>query len=508
MSLLNGCQTNAAILEALRKSGNSLNLQSLPEMRDYVKRIGYPVAALDTLNIIHIAGTKGKGSTSAFCDSILRRFRVRVDGESRPVKTGLFTSPHLVEVRERIRINGTPISKDTFAKNFYHVWDSFENAGIKEKPGYFRFLYLVACQTFFEEKVDFTVIECGVGGEYDATNIIQRPLVCAITTLGMDHCNLLGHTIQEIAWHKAGIIKRGVGVVVSRQVEEAMEVIKARAKEKEEGREVGDDVGSEKKECSEVNVYSVTHEEETKLHSIRLGIAGAHQNINAAVAKRVCEEIVKRVAEGNVRTLRKRDGFDGNAIMVVEGTEEDVLEGLRTASWPGRSQTLVNPRYPKITWMLDGAHTPESLQVCADWFKDTIKEEESMPSTRNALLFNCTGGRDAKELLRALADIQDVIPFDKVMFCTNDVLSTSNPDATNHTVQKDTSLTVQTANKEAWLNLVPGSEDKIELHQSIDAAVFSLDKWSRTQSMQCRILVTGSLHLIGGFLTFVGAEVQ
>ena len=90
VSLLNGCQTNAAILEALRKSGNSLNLQSLPEMRDYVKRIGYPVAALDTLNIIHIAGTKGKGSTSAFCDSILRRFRVRVDGESRPVKTGEF----------------------------------------------------------------------------------------------------------------------------------------------------------------------------------------------------------------------------------------------------------------------------------------------------------------------------------------------------------------------------------------------------------------------------------
>ncbi|KAJ1561120.1 Folylpolyglutamate synthetase, partial [Cladochytrium tenue] len=166
VAALNSCQTSAAILEEIRRSGNLLNLRSIPEMREYLACIGYKMSDLDSLNIIHIAGTKGKGSTSAMCDSILRQCSVRdASGANptRPLRTGLFTSPHLVEVRERIRIDGAPLSRVDFARHFGHVWSSFEAAPStvdspfatrkgNDKPNYFRFLFLVACRAFLEEK--------------------------------------------------------------------------------------------------------------------------------------------------------------------------------------------------------------------------------------------------------------------------------------------------------------------------------------------------------------------
>jgi folylpolyglutamate synthase len=142
----------------------------------------------------------------------------------------LFTSPHLVAVRERIRINGAPISEALFAKYSQDVWERLEatkeealaeieasnkdaKAALRntrehpDKPIYFRYLTLVALHAFIQEKVDCAILEVGVGGEYDSTNIIEKPIVCGITALGLDHVSVLGNTIDQIAWHKAGIIK-------------------------------------------------------------------------------------------------------------------------------------------------------------------------------------------------------------------------------------------------------------------------------------------------------------
>ena len=121
---LNSLQSNAATLEALKSKGPILNQQSLPEMRDYLHRIGYSATDLNSLKVIHVAGTKGKGSTSAFCDSILRQMP--------SIKVGLYTSPHLIQVRERIRINGIPISNDLFVKYFYQVWDRLESTLVRD----------------------------------------------------------------------------------------------------------------------------------------------------------------------------------------------------------------------------------------------------------------------------------------------------------------------------------------------------------------------------------------
>ncbi|KAJ3336888.1 Folylpolyglutamate synthetase [Gonapodya sp. JEL0774] len=224
IELLNTSQTNAALLVDLSRLGKAMNEQSLPEMRQFLGRIGYKPTDLNKLNIIHIAGTKGKGSTCAFVDSILRHAEFPVDGPSttnmtdqsnnRHPKVGMYTSPHLIEVRERIKLDGRSISRELFAHYFFEVVDRLESTKIAPDgttrvaiPQYFRMLTLVAFHAFMQENVDFLVLEVGVGGEYDATNVIENPVVCGITALGYDHQNVLGDTLEEIAWNKAGIFK-------------------------------------------------------------------------------------------------------------------------------------------------------------------------------------------------------------------------------------------------------------------------------------------------------------
>jgi len=171
-------------------------------MRSFTERAGVKMEDLDKLSIIHISGTKGKGSTCAFCESILRH---------KGLKTGFYSSPHLMEVRERIRINGKPLPKEKFAKYFFDCWDNLCNngdgQGKADMPAYFRFLTLMSFHVFLQEKVDVAVIEVGIGGAYDSTNIIRKPVVCGVTSLGMDHVITLGGTLESIAWQKAGIFK-------------------------------------------------------------------------------------------------------------------------------------------------------------------------------------------------------------------------------------------------------------------------------------------------------------
>jgi folylpolyglutamate synthase len=171
---LNSLQSNAALLEQLRKAGPRMNERSLPEMRQFFRRIGYEPKDFDKLNLIHVTGTKGKGSTSALAQSTLHHY-------DNNIKTGLFTSPHLVAVRERIRINGVPISEALFAKYSQDVWERLEatkEEAIKamnlseqdtkkalrntrehpDKPIYFRYLTLVALHAFIEEKVRLEIL--------------------------------------------------------------------------------------------------------------------------------------------------------------------------------------------------------------------------------------------------------------------------------------------------------------------------------------------------------------
>lgn len=222
---LNSLQSNVALLQQTQEKApvERREAEKIAEMRECWENLGYSLEELDRLNIIHVTGTKGKGSTCAFASSILQSL-------GKGLKVGLYTSPHLVHVRERIRINGIPISEESFTKYFYQVWDGFNATSLdSKKPYYFRFLTLMAFKAFLKEGVDVAIIEVGIGGRYDCTNILKTPVVCGITSLGLDHQKILGDALEQIAYQKAGIIKSGIETVVSLQPKSALKVIEEEA---------------------------------------------------------------------------------------------------------------------------------------------------------------------------------------------------------------------------------------------------------------------------------------
>ncbi|GBE79526.1 Folylpolyglutamate synthase [Sparassis crispa] len=457
----------------------------MPEMIEYLGRIGY-TANLNKLNIIHITGTKGKGSTSAFTDSILRHAVPHW-------KIGLYTSPHLVAVRERIRINGEPISEEDFTRVFYEVWDRLDsndvraNPNTSPKPAYFRFMTLVAFHAFLSLKVDATILEVGVGGRYDSTNIVPRPVVTGISSLGLDHTAVLGKTIEEIAWQKGGIYKEGVPALTMEQPEEGMQVLQQQARDLK---------------ASEFTVVSST----PGLSIIKLGLAGAHQYQNANLAVHLAKVFLRE------KTSTK----------VEAGLPESFVTALKATKWPGRCQTVPDLQNTDITWFLDGAHTVESLQCSMQWF---VTPEVALSSTGfslRILVFNCTHGRSAKSLLRSIVtnvaaqlqlhDRQDDpgMFFDHVIFCTNVTYEDGGfkGDLTAVSISTDELLHLTTQHElaSAWSSLVPTySSDHVHVLPSIQHAV-NLVRHLQTETTAAHVdvLVAGSLHLVGGMIEVAG----
>ncbi|KAL2558062.1 Folylpolyglutamate synthase [Forsythia ovata] len=188
---------------------------------DYIKILELE-EPIKEMNIIHVAGTKGKGSTCTFTESILRNCGFH---------TGLFTSPHLIDVRERFQLDGADICKEKFLTYFWWCWNRLKERTSDEvpMPTYFRFLALLAFKIFAAEKVDVAILEVGLGGKFDATNVVENPIVCGITSLGYDHMEILGNTLGQIAGEKAGIFKHGVPAFTVPQPEEAMCVLEEKA---------------------------------------------------------------------------------------------------------------------------------------------------------------------------------------------------------------------------------------------------------------------------------------
>jgi dihydrofolate synthase/folylpolyglutamate synthase len=194
-----------AYLGQARRFGMKLGLEPMHQL---ARALGSPH---DRLRFIHIAGTNGKGSTAAFCESCLRAAGFRV---------GLYTSPHLVSVRERIQVNRSLISEADFGEGMEIV----RSAAGTQEPTFFELMTALALWYFGREKVDWVVWETGLGGRLDATNIVQ-PEVCIITNIGLDHQQYLGGTLAEIAAEKAGIIKSHVPVVTAVEIGEASDII-------------------------------------------------------------------------------------------------------------------------------------------------------------------------------------------------------------------------------------------------------------------------------------------
>jgi folylpolyglutamate synthase/dihydrofolate synthase len=283
---------------------------------------------------VHVAGTKGKGTVCAYVDSILSFYR---KSHGIPKKVGLFTSPHLVSVRERIRINSEPISAPLFAKYFFEIWDLLESSAQAlsvdptVKPVYFRYLTLMSLYVFLKEGVDVAVYEVGLGGEYDCTNTIERPAAIGISTLGIDHVFLLGDSVDKIAWHKAGIMKAGSPAFSTEQAPEAMEVVKSRAHEK----------------GVDVKVVQIN----PALQNVKIKPGADFQRRNASLAIALADTVLRKI--------------DPSFSLPEKSLPKEFVDGLEQVVWRGRFETKVDGN---IRWYLDGAHTADSLIEAALWF--------------------------------------------------------------------------------------------------------------------------------------------
>lgn len=201
--------------------GNSAGKRrDLSAIRALLNELGNPQ---DKIKVIHIAGTNGKGSTANYIANTL----------AKTSKCGLFTSPYMVEINEEVQINGKAITDKEFFSYIDLIKPVCEKLDKRElKNTYFEVMTALMYKYFYDKKVDVCVVETGLGGRLDSTNIVKKPLATIITTISMDHTNILGDTIEEIAWNKAGIIKKNVPVFIYPQVKEAFDVILKEANEK------------------------------------------------------------------------------------------------------------------------------------------------------------------------------------------------------------------------------------------------------------------------------------
>ncbi|KAJ9524029.1 hypothetical protein QJQ45_022482 [Haematococcus lacustris] len=406
----------------------------------YLERVGL-AEDLRKLKVIHVAGTKGKvggrGSTCALVEGVLRRCGYR---------TGLFTSPHLVDVRERIRIAGQMVSKQVFEEQFWDCHRRLAAAATPEVgvPGYFRFLTLLALRVFVAEQVDVVVLEVGIGGRLDATNIIPHPLVCGVTSLGFDHMEMLGDTLPKIAREKAGIFKPGRPAFTVWQPADALEALQ----------EVAQRVGTPLQLALDLDSWR--HAAPAEGHSegeagsplgpVAVGLGGEHQRLNAGLAVQLCLAAEQQqLAAGEAA----RGAAERVALLQQGRLPAAYAQGLAETEWPGRSQVLHDPELlpppssdpglggarpeaaaaaahspgcgavSRLSLFIDGAHTPESMVTCADWFAAASATSPETPAhtagsahpptpdpaveVERVLLFNCMKERDPGVLLPALA---------------------------------------------------------------------------------------------------------
>lgn len=333
-------------LFSLERFGIKLGLDNI---RTILAALGHPERAWQS---IHIAGTNGKGSVAAMVERGLR---------AAGLKTGRYTSPHLDRIEERVAINGTAIDSATFESVTAHVFDVIDASTaigeLKVPPTFFEVSTAIAFEIFKRAAVDVAVVEVGLGGRFDATNVLT-PTITAITSIAFDHEKHLGHTLSEIAFEKAGIAKPGVPLVIGRlPPEAAARIVKV-------AREV---------EAPVFDAHATTTDR--KYPPLRLALPGRHQLENAAVAVAILERW---------------------STLVSHVSTEAIVTGLTDCEWPARLEWLRVP--PNGELLIDAAHNPAGATALASYLQD-------MGRKKLPIVFAAMADKDLTNMIGALAPI-------------------------------------------------------------------------------------------------------
>ena len=386
-------------------------------------------------------------------------------------------------------INNEPISEELFAKCFWEIWDRLDSTNsarsMDSEPVYFHYLTLMALHCLVQEKVGSAVIECGIGGEYDTTNILNRPTVTGVTSLGMDHESMLGDTIESIAWHKGGIFKKDVLAFTVPQPEKALQVLHDRAKAKGSGLHV-------------VELHSA-------LVYIRLGLQGDFQKVNASLAIAVSAQHLQRLGYSSIPSP-----LDHNSAL-----PQEFITGLESARLDGRCDMRPDTKVDSLTWYMDGGHTLESIEVAGRWFANAISQPSiSETETMRVLIFN-QQTRDASTLAGQLhatlaTALTDAHPFKHAIFSTNITYKEAGYKADLVSMNKNKhdvdSLVVQQGLAKTWDGIDPDAQ--VHVVSTIEEAVARAREISENAEGKVEVLVTGSMHLVGGLIDVLESEVE
>ena len=339
---------------------------TLEHTKTFLKRLGNP--AVDR-KIVHVAGTNGKGSVCAYLQAILM-----AEGK----RTGFFTSPHLVSVNERIRVDNIQIDNETFLKVFRKVLKIVRQMvedGI-EHPSYFEFLFGMGMTAFAETDVEYIILETGLGGRLDATNAIDNPALAIITSISLDHTAILGDTIEKIAGEKAGIIKPGVPVFFDGSSKKAAEVIKAKASE------LGvscREVTKNAYEIQEVHRKYIAFSRRSAYDKdviFQVPMCGCYQAMNAELALEASEYLLA-----------------GEEIHM-----DRLKEALAELHWEGRMERVG----AHIT--VDGAHNPGAMEA----FVESVKALDESERGEMVLLFSAVSDKKYDQMIEYLCENLDV----------------------------------------------------------------------------------------------------
>ena len=339
---------------------------TLEHTKMFLKRLGNPAA---DRKIVHVAGTNGKGSVCAYLQAILM-----AEGK----RTGFFTSPHLVSVNERIRVDNIQIDNETFLKVFRKVLKIVRQMvedGI-EHPSYFEFLFGMGMTAFAETDVEYIILETGLGGRLDATNAIDNPALAIITSISLDHTAILGDTIEKIAGEKAGIIKPGVPVFFDGSSKKAAEVIKAKASE------LGvscREVTKNAYEIQEVHRKYIAFSRRSAYDKdviFQVPMCGCYQAMNAELALEASEYLL---AGEEIHMDRWK-------------------EALAALHWEGRMERVG----AHIT--VDGAHNPGAMEA----FVESVKALDESERGEMVLLFSAVSDKKYDQMIEYLCENLDV----------------------------------------------------------------------------------------------------
>jgi len=308
------------------KFGSKLGLENITFLLELMDK------PHENLKVIHVAGTNGKGSTCSFISAVLMEQGYRV---------GLYTSPYLEEFTERIRINGVNIPKEQLADITAYVQDKVEKMIVlgKNHPTEFEIVTAIGFEYFKREKIDFLVLEVGLGGRGDSTNVITSPLVSVITPIDYDHMEYLGDTLAKISYEKAGIIKEGCLVVAYPQQKEAMDVIRGVCYEKNANLRI---ISIKDIEIIRQDIHNQLFNLrvlDTDFENLSISMLGQHQIQNAALALSALHILTK---EKNISLSR-----------------DSIYQGLKKANWAGRLEIMQH----SPTVLIDGAHNVHGIKA-------------------------------------------------------------------------------------------------------------------------------------------------